>query len=295
MSEGDSLLPRQIDARAEGQARINAIGGDVNAGTVNFGDHRYEAPCTLTPPEVQNIIFNPDKRDSTSWIDCTASQEALLQRVKNGETALVEVVAAGGFGKSALADWVSEQIKTEREKVVWVGFSSVSRFSAFAQWVLYKLCVPTTDVMTEEFLIDLLIDQLIEKRRLVVMDQLEFVRQTAEQPFFETFLEQWQRKGRNSTVLVTTRQSFLPQEELCLQLLGFTPTEGAAFLQKKKISTALSDGLPRLSTICNGHPLLLNLSAAWLQKTKKNILDEDGLDFFAKLFRNDFRQSRGEG
>ncbi|PZO55520.1 MAG: hypothetical protein DCF15_10345, partial [Phormidesmis priestleyi] len=284
-SEGDSSLPRRVDARAEGQARQMAIGGDLNANTINLGDS-IEAPCTLLPPEVTNIIFDADKRDVLTWVDCSVPQSALLQRIEDEATALVEVVALGGFGKSSLAGWVSEQVRAKGKKVIWVRFSSSSLFSAFAQWALYKLCVPTNDTMTEDYLTDLLINQLNEKRRLLVMDQLEFIAQTAERPFFETFLERWERRGRNSTVLVTTRQQFLAQNDLCLQLPGFTPDEGASFLQKKAVSTALLDGLPRLSEICNGHPLLLNLSATWLEKTKGSTLDEDGLDFFKKLFQN---------
>ena len=65
-------------------------------------------------------------------------------------------------------------------------------------------------------------------------------------------------------------------------------------MQKKAVSTALSDGLQTLSAICNGHPLLLNLSAAWLENTKENTLGEDGLDFFSKLFQNDLDNPKAQ-
>ncbi len=154
--------------------------------------------------------------------------------------------------------------------------------------------MPTDDTMTEEFLTQQLVRCLRKANCLLVIDQLEFIAQTQQRPFFDDFLAEWQLKQRNSTVLVTTRQRSLPQADLCLQLPGFTPDEGATFLQKKAVSTALSDGLQTLSAICNGHPLLLNLSAAWLENTKENTLDEDGLDFFSKLFQNDLDDSEAQ-
>ena len=46
--------------------------------------------------------------------------------------------------------------------------------------------------------------------------------------------------------------------------------------------------LQQLSEKCGGHPLLLNLSASWLERTNDWRLDEGDLSFFEKLFQQDF-------
>lgn len=284
MSEGDSpLLPRRVDARAEGQARINAVGGDVNADTVYFGDSIETQRQIL----VSDIEPNLPPRKLELWVDRAQVQAELLQRLDEPQTKLIEVVALGGFGKSSLAVWATEPAQAKGKRVVPVNFKKVPSFSSFGRWVLQELGFLTQETIPDDELMAQLVYRLKSKRCLVVMDQLEAIAEAKDRETFKTFLAQWQHHGQNSTVLVTTRQRFLPQAELCLQLPGFTATEGAVFLQKKEVSTALADGLPRLSTICNGHPLLLNLSAAWLQETKENILDEDELNFFTKLFKND--------
>ena len=285
-TQNDGPLTPQMSVQAEGAAQVNAVGRISHVKHLHVGN-RYQNQCQLLPPVVEHINAIPDNRDLTAWTDRARAQAELLRRIEDAQTLLIELVAAGGFGKSSIAVWLCEQVESEARQVIWVELAAASTFSAFARWVLYELCVPTDDTMPEAFLTQQLVRCLRKADCLLVIDQLEFIAQTQQRPFFDDFLTEWQLKQRNSTVLVTTRQRFLPQADLCLQLPGFTPDEGATFLQKKAVITALSDGLKALSTICNGHPLLLNLSAAWLKKTKENTLDEDGLDFFSKLFQND--------
>ena len=296
MTPEDSLLPERMSVHAKDGAQVNAVQKIENVRNVYVGN-KYQNPCQLAPPVVEHINDVPNNRDLAAWTDRARIQAELLRRVEDADTLLIELVAAGGFGKSSMAVWVSEQVESEDRQVIWVELSQASRFSAFARWVLYELCILTDDTMSEEFLIGRIVRNLRKKDCLLVIDQMEAIAQTAEKPFFERFLAEWQKKQRISTVLVTTRQRFLPQDELCLRLSGFTPDEGSAFLQKKKVSTALSDGLESLSEVCKGHPLLLNLSATWLAETKENALNADGLDFFEKLFtdNSDSLEPRVEG
>ena len=285
-TQNDESLTPQMSVQAEGNAQVNAVNRISQVKHLHVGN-RYQNQCQLPPPVVEHINPIPDNRDLAAWTDRARTQAELKRRVEDAPTLLIELVAAGGFGKSSMAVWLTEEVESETRQVIWVELAAASTFSAFARWVLYELCVPTDDTMSEAFLTQQLVRCLRKADCLLVVDQLEFVAQTQQERFFNNFLAEWQQKRRNSTVLVTTRQRFLPQADFCLQLPGFTPEEGATFLQNKAVTTALSDGLPRLSTICNGHPLLLNLAAAWLKKTKENTLDEDGLDFFSKLFQND--------
>ncbi len=79
-----------------------------------------------------------------------------------------------------------------------------------------------------------------------------------------------------------------------MQVPGFTLPEGAAFLKKRGISAGLSNGLPRLSEVCGGHPLLLNLSASWLKETAQSRLNEDDLIFFERLFQRELRNPEAQ-
>ncbi len=212
MSEEDSSPKQQITIRAKGQARVNAVGTINNAESVHVGN-RYENPCTLPPPVVENILYIPNRRDLDSWVDRALIQGELLQCVAS-KRLLVEVLALGGFGKSSLAVWVSEQTALQETKVIWVSLLQASRFNAFARWVLYELCVPTEDKMAATFLIDQLVFHLRKKRCLVIMDQLEAIAETEDRSFFEEFLTKWQRQGQHSTVLVTTRQSFFESKKI---------------------------------------------------------------------------------
>lgn len=229
MSEGNNPVPRQMDARAEGQARINAVGGDVKADTIIFGDS-VEAQRQILVSDIEpNLI----PRKLELWVDRTQVQAELLKRLDEPQTNLIEVVALGGFGKSSLAVWATEPAQAKGKRVVPVNFAKVPSFSSFGRWVLQELGFLTQETIPDDELMAQLVYRLKSKRCLVVMDQLEAIAEAKDRETFETFLAQWQHYGQNSMVLVTTRQRFLPQAELCLQLPGFTATEGAVFYKRR--------------------------------------------------------------
>ncbi len=279
MSERDRPLSGQANIRAEGQARVNAIGGNVN-GDVNFGDSIETQRQVL----VSDINPNLAPRKLERWVDRAQVQAELLERIDEPQTKLIEIVALGGFGKSSLAVWVTEPAQAKGKYVVPVNFAKVPSFNSFGRWVLQEMGFLTQEKIPDDELIDQLVYRLKNKRCLVVMDQMEVIADAEDRGAFESFLLQWQHHGQNSTVLVTTRQQFLSDENVSLQLPGFTPAEGSAFLEKCGVTTTLSDGLLSLSEVCGGHPLLLKLSAGWLEKTAAGQLNEDDFTFFERLF-----------
>ncbi|MFK8183031.1 MAG: tetratricopeptide repeat protein [Phormidesmis sp.] len=277
------VLDRDVDIRAVGRARVNAVGRDVNArGDVNFGD-QYKTPIP-SPKAIGNIEVSPENR--TLWIDRAGVQKELLARVKDEATVLVELVAAGGAGKTSLASWLHDEVEAA-QKVIWVRLSEASPFYAVAQWALYELDVLAGDQVDELALIRRLVLELRRQRCLVVLDQIEKVAEAASWKWFETFFAEWCRKGRSSTVLVTTRRRLLSDGAFHLPLSGFEPLEGSAFLRKLGVIAESESDLQGLSVLCSGHPLLLNLSASWLEKTKDWRLDASDLESFEKLFQQD--------
>ncbi len=290
MSEEDSSPKKRIDIRAEGQSRPITVGGDVNAGTVNFGDQIETQRQIL----VSDIEPNWTPRNLDLWVDRAQVQAELLRRIDEPQTKLIEVVALGGFGKSSIAVWAAEPAQAKANRVIWVNFSKAPSFSSFGRWVLQELGFLIKEETPDDELISQLVYRLARRRCLLVMDQLEAVAEAADREAFEAFFARWQQQGQNSTVLMTTRQRFLSSECLGLHLPGFTPAEGAAFLQKRSITTALSEGLSQLSEVCGGHPLLLNLSATWLEETSERQLNEGDLIFFERLFQNDLGDSEAQ-
>ncbi|MGP1384258.1 MAG: tetratricopeptide repeat protein [Thainema sp.] len=267
---------------ARDQSRVNNF-GEFNANTVNFGD-RIESQRSVLITEIDPI---PPRRVAETWIDRTQPQADLIERIQSGRVLLTEVVADGGFGKSLLAGWVYETAQSQFDQALWVNFQKQPSFNAFGLWVLQEIGFLIQDEsIPDEYLITQTIYRLSERRCLLVMDQLEEIEQSADRPSFEAFLEQWQQRGRKSTILVTTRNRFVGQDSVRYVLPGFTPQEGAAFLQKQKISASEEVNLEQLSTLAEGHPLLLNLAASWLKETAVGRLNETGLSFFERLFQN---------
>ncbi|MEL7349934.1 MAG: tetratricopeptide repeat protein [Cyanobacteria bacterium J06560_5] len=281
----DKQLPENELMRidAGGRARVNAI-GKLTAENVSFGD-RIEGQRRVLEYSIDPIAPN---RDVETWVDRTQIQAELLERLKTEAIRLVELVAAGGFGKSLLAVWATEQVSSEFEKSLWINFSEAPSFNAFGRWVNQEIGFLVEEAITDEALINQTIYRLNQRRYLVVMDQLEAIADEAARLTFEAFLAQWQQRGKKSTLLITTRQQFLQadgREYACLTVPGFNEDEGAQFLTQKGVTAAQAKTLSQLSELAQGHPLSLNLAAGWLQETSDSKLNKQGLGFFQRLFQ----------
>jgi|GEM_PF-3233960 len=244
------------------------------------------------------------------WIDRTQDQAALLTRIEaDPPFPLLEVVGAGGFGKTWLVAWVYYQLENTVDRALWVNFRKVPSFNQFGRWVLQEIGCPMEMQLGERIsnkdLANELIFRLRDQRRvLLVMDQLEAILASRDRDPFSRFLQRWQRDGRKSTVLVATQQSLLPEElqkELQEEPQGETPThyrldlaglsaaEGETLLRHQhQLTQAIDNGLSRLVEIASGHPLLLNLAANWLQQNArtdaKTAVDETPYAFSSSSF-----------
>ncbi|MGP1382039.1 MAG: tetratricopeptide repeat protein [Thainema sp.] len=275
--------PNKVNIDIEGHGNSRNYGFGEFHGTANFGD-RIESQRTVLVTEIDPIL---PRREPDRWVDRTQPQANLMERIQSDRVLLTEVVAAGGFGKSLLACWAYEVTQARFDYALWINFQKQPSFSTFGRWVHQEIgfLVPDESVPDEE-LITQTIHRLSERRCLLVMDQLEEIEQSADRPLFEAFLEQWQQRGRKSMILVTTRNRFVAEDSVRYVLPGFTPQEGAAFLQKQEISASEEVNLEQLSTLADGHPLLLNLAASWLNQTAAGQLKETDLSFFERLFEN---------
>lgn len=228
--------------------------------------------------------------DIARWIDRVHEQDQLLEGIK-AQRPLLEVVGASGFGKSWLAAWVYEQVKSQCDvesqfdRALWVNFRKVPSFNQFSRWVLQEIGFLLDERTSDEDLIGELVYRLGDRGQvLLVMDQLEVIQESPDSDSFVRFLERWQHRGRKSTVLVTTQRSLLKGESAaidCLNLAGLSATEGETLLrQNYQINQAIDNGLSRLVEVAGGHPLLLNLAANWLKQESRTAVDSTSLVFF---------------
>ncbi|MDA0267813.1 MAG: tetratricopeptide repeat protein, partial [Cyanobacteria bacterium] len=170
-------------------------------------------------------------------------------------------------------------------KALWVNCGGAPSFNSVSRWILQEMGFLLEEATADEALSQQLVYRLTQKRCLVVIDQMEAIAQKSDWPSFQRFLAQWQAKGRQSSVLLTTRQPVLTDDRYRLDLAGFTPDEGAAYLSQQGICAAGETGLSELSRLGLGHPLLLKLAASWLRETANGQLEDSGLSFFEGLFQ----------
>lgn len=276
---------RDFKIDASGQSRVNAIGRDLNAKEVNFGDRYYNSDG---PREIRVTgVGEHPPNYADYWVDRTAYQAQLRDRLM--QTSVTQILAEGGFGKSSLAAWVfdhyqDQTLKLSFEKRVWVSLGRSQSFDRFARYVLQELGRPVTDPQAnEESLLRELVLQLNDPngavRMLVVLDQVEAAIERLEWDWYEAFLQEWTQKGRRSAVLVTSR-SAVPAGAT-IALAGMTEDEGSAFLMREGLT---GDRFSDLILLAKGHPLLLKLAASWTKETYDARVDDRAIDFFTKLF-----------
>jgi tetratricopeptide (TPR) repeat protein len=271
------MMEKRFDIDAQDNARVNMF-GEVNADSFYVGDRIYAQQQV----SVLGLDTIPPQWQIDSWIERSQPQAELLRRV--AQTALIEMVAQGGFGKSLLAAWLFDRIRNDYPKALWVNFRKQPSFSQFALWVLQELgFLVTRPQVTDAELVQELTYRLTTVHGLLVLDQLEAI--DRDRDTFAAFLQQWQRQGRNSTVLVTTRVSFGLAALDRMELLGLSEAEGAALLAHRGISAIADHGFERFVQMAQGHPLLLNLAASWLRQESKGYLHALDLGFFQELFQ----------
>jgi len=261
-------------------------GGDISMGDISVEMNTFTGPQEII---VAGVGESPPNFEA-SWVKREVLQKELQDRLAHNP--VTEIVAVGGFGKSWLAAWAYAELGRDFDKRLWVNFRrdlwQDYGFDRFARWVLQEIGFPQKDPTAKE---DLLLRELTYRlndqnrpvKTLVVMDNLESLRQTSDWPWFEQFLQTWTKQGQLSRVLVTTRPDSVTAAPL--EVGGFSVTEGITFLQREGLKGNCFTDLIHLA---DGHPLLLNLAATWVRQIPEAAVDEQAIAFFSQLF-NQYR------
>ena len=229
---------------------------------------------------------------------------------------LIGLKAAGGYGKSALAARLCEalpQVAPAFRQRLWVNFNQAHSFAVWSREVLRLLGGGDLDgALPDEQVTNHLLQHLSQQRYLLVMDNLETLLvdgRTWQDPSYERFLVRWLEKGRQSVLVLTSRENpgfgaaaWLEQMRW-RDLAGLTTDAGVALLTNRGIRGAQRD-LERFVQVADGHPLLLNLTVGWLKNPRKSAapdvtyaLQQDDLSRFQNmvgLHREDKEASVGK-
>ena len=263
----------------------NSKGYQVIADRIGHVGNRYESY------EVREIfvagICDLPLKIQTDWVPRETAQAKVRERLK--QRPVTEIVAVGGFGKSWLAAWAYHEFEGSYDQRLWVKFSEerwqeAFSFDRFARGILQEIGRPLKDPkISPKHLLSELIYRLSEpnnpRKVLIVMDNMESLRQTDDWTLFQKFLTDFEAEGLFSRVLVTTKLEAVTESPILLE--GLTVKEGIAFLQRQRL---IGNQLDALVHLTEGHPLLLKLAATWVRETEESEVDEQTITFFRRLF-----------
>ena len=250
---------------------------DVTAQTITFGNltqtsNYQQRSKALSTTIDSGLPFVIEER----WQ--TRAQEAVLHNYfADAQVRLVELCAAGGYGKSALAARVYRQA-TGFEKKLWANFQEPASFDTFARWVIqqvigeekYALVRETYERDSAEELVIKSLNLLRGTRCLLVLDNLETLFQSsALWKHYGEFLARWLETGNDGTILLTSQYRLdLPTAAWRWEAVkGLTDLQGMALLKAQNIE-GLEEDLAAFVEATGGHPLMLQLAVSWLRRSQ---------------------------
>ena len=208
----------------------------------------------------------------------TRAQEAVLHNYfADAQVRLVELCAAGGYGKSALAARVYRQA-TGFEKKLWANFQEPASFDTFARWVIQQVIGEEKYALRRELYERDSAEELVIKslnvlrgtRCLLVLDNLETLFQSSQLwKHYGEFLAGWLAPGEGGTILLTSQYRLeLPTGAWRWETVkGLTNLQGMALLKAQNIEGSEED-LAAFVEATGGHPLMLQLAASWLRRSQ---------------------------
>jgi uncharacterized protein YjbI with pentapeptide repeats len=202
---------------------------------------------------------------------------------------MVGIFGLGGVGKTALSVKLAQHLESQFEYVVWRSLRNAPTPGNLLNEILPIL----TGSEVQESSIDLLMQQLRQKRCLLVLDNVESILQSGHQNGFalegyEEYLQIFDRisdENHQSCLVITSREKprgmalreghHLPVRSL--QLVGLPSADAQGILTDKGITAPLSDQ-ENLIRYVDGNPLALKLVATNIQ----NIFNGDIQKFLAQ-------------
>jgi WD40 repeat protein len=215
--------------------------------------------------------------------------QTLQSWLVNSHCRMVGIFGWGGIGKTALSVKLAQQLESQFEYVVWRSLRNAPTPSNLLNEILPIL----TGSEVQESSIALLMEQLRQKRCLLVLDNVESILQSGHQngcclEGYEEYVQIFQRisdENHQSCLLITSREkpngmTLREGQDLpvrSLQLAGLSIVEAQSILSDKGLAAPLLDQ-EKIIRYVDGNPLALKLVATNIQ----NIFNGDIQEFLAQ-------------
>jgi hypothetical protein len=239
--------------------------GDNVAGhkTVNHYYGQASSP-SVTPTAVIATTLPPVDK----WQGRREEMDKLKTALSNDNIRLIEITAAGGYGKTALAFKLKEQLNPNW-RVLWVNFNQPYPLAQFGRWLLEELKQAYDEKWDDETLIGQMIQGLIAESCLLVLNNMETVITAEGESVYHQFLSQWLGKGSNSKLLLTSREQpkFAPnllQRCHWLPLKGLAEADAIRLVTEDYGLTGTEEELAQFVHKMGRHPLLMQLVCSWM-------------------------------
>jgi tetratricopeptide (TPR) repeat protein len=221
-------------------------------------------------PVATSATLNTPPPSVDEWQGRQEEIKELQTALENDKVRLIGMTAAGGYGKSALAVKFKEQL-TPNWRVLWVSFIQPYPLAQFGRWLLEQLGRDYDEKWDEETLIGQIIAGLIAEPCLLVLDNMETVIPAEGKSVYGQFLSQWLGNGRNSKLLLTSREqptlapNLLPR---CywLPLKGLAEADAIRLVTEDYGLTGTQKELAHFVNQMGRHPLLMQLVSSWMRE-----------------------------
>ena len=279
---------REVGARLW-QLFAQALGEPVNKKNIRSVLQRYQQSLAVVALERQ--YFWGESIDVSIFYGRTTELKTLTKWITKDRCRLIEILAMGGVGKTAVAVKVAQQVSTEFDFVVWRSLRNAPP--------LADILAETIALLSRQQEIELAIDPnthltrlihyLEQHRCLLIFDNVESILQSGSRKYlagYEGYSELFRRVAEcthQSCILLTSREQIaevanssghnLPVRTLSLG--GLEIAAGMAILDDKGLPLTIENG-QKLVDLYAGNPLALKIISTSIVE----VFDGQIADFF---------------
>jgi tetratricopeptide (TPR) repeat protein len=217
------------------------------------------SPQPLTTSGLVDTQLPPVRR----WQGRREELQELQTALGNDHLRLIEITAAGGYGKTALARKFTDQL-TADWPVLWVNFNQPYPLAQFGRWLLEELKQNYDEKWNDGQLIDAISKGLTAKPCLLVLNNLETVLTAPVNLVYQQFLQKWLDTESSSKLLVTSREQLkfpvnLQDYYYSWPLKGLKEADAMRYVTEDHGLTGSDEELAQFVDKMGGHPLLMEL------------------------------------
>ncbi|MFM7276483.1 MAG: NB-ARC domain-containing protein, partial [Microcystis aeruginosa] len=217
------------------------------------------SPQPLTTSGLVDTQLPPVRR----WQGRREELQELQTALGNDHLRLIEITAAGGYGKTALARKFTDQL-TADWPVLWVNFNQPYPLAQFGRWLLEELKQKYDEKWNDGQLIDAISKGLTAKPCLLVLNNLETVLTAPVNLVYQQFLQKWLNTESSSKLLVTSREQLkfpvnLQDYYYSWPLKGLKEADAMRYVTEDHGLTGSDEELAQFVDKMGGHPLLMEL------------------------------------